>query len=94
MPSTNLAVTRVAQSATSVPLAGDNDRIGIFIHNDSTSELRVAYGATASATVYSVAIPAGALWESPFGINSGDGRIAGIWAGAGAGAAQVTEVYT
>jgi len=43
MPYTNATVTRVAQCVTSVSLAGDNNRTGVMIHNDSVSELQIQH---------------------------------------------------
>lgn len=94
-------MARVAQSATVVTLAAAADRHGVIIHNDAAAELRVKFGAGASLTDYAIAIPpsfnyespvGGAFFETIFSGGAGDAIITGIWAAAGAGAAQVTEV--
>jgi len=90
-------MSRIAQSAASVQLAPSNDRIGFIVHNDSAAELRIKFGlgVTAVSLVdYNVAIPAGMLYESPFGVNAADGAVFGIWTIAGSGAAQFTEYET
>lgn len=86
-------MARIAQTTASVQLAPSQDRTGFLVHNDSTAELRIKFGAgvtSVSLTDYNVAIPSGALYESPFGVNTSDGAIYGIWNAAGGGAAQVT----
>lgn len=78
----------VASSATSVTLkAANTSRLSLIIYNDSTAILRVKYGATASATDFTWAIPAaGSLI-----IGDYNGVLDGIWASAN-GNARITEV--
>lgn len=102
MSVTPAAVTRnVASSATNTTLfdAYPADH-GRCIFNDSTAVLYVKFGATASATSYTLQIPAGGYYEFPLGSNSlysgqagsgiYTGRVDGIWASAN-GFARVTS---
>lgn len=83
------AVTQVASSATSITLqAANTARRGLSIFNDSTATLYVKFGTTASATSYTVQVPAGGYYETPQPTYTG--RIDGIWASAN-GNAYVTE---
>lgn len=83
-------VSSVASSAASVTLAASNiDRKGLSIFNDSTKVLFAKLGATASASDYTLKIPAGGYYELPHPVYTG--RIDGIWQAAN-GAAKVTEL--
>lgn len=88
-------VTRVSSSATVVTLKASNgSRRSLKIVNESTSGLYVKFGATATATDYTVYLPPGTLaagyayYEAPLPIYTG--IVTGIWSSAN-GAAQVTE---
>lgn len=84
------ALTSVGASITSVSLLAANaDRAGATFYNESTSVLYLAYGATASATAYTVAIPASGYYELPAPAYTG--AISGIWVAAN-GNARITEV--
>ena len=84
-------VTQVASSATNVTLQASNAaRKGLLIFNDSTAILRVKFGATASATSYTVQIAAGGYYEMPIPPVY-TGIVDGIWAAAN-GNAYVTEL--
>ena len=84
-------VTQVASSATNVTLQASNaSRKGLSIFNDSTQILRVKFGATASATSYTVQIAAGGYYEMPVRPTY-TGIVDGIWASAN-GNAYVTEL--
>ena len=84
-------VTRVAASATSVTLLAANaTRRGVIVHNDSNADLWLKFGATASATSYTVKLGPGDLYESPSSPVY-PGIIHGIWSAAD-GAAQITEL--
>lgn len=86
-------MARIAQNAASVQLVAAANRTGLLIHNDASAELRIRFGSGAATLIdYAVAIPPGELYEFPFGVNAADTEVRGIWASAGAGAAQVTEV--
>jgi hypothetical protein len=83
-------VTQVASSASNVTLKASNgSRKGLLIFNDSTAILRVKFGATASATSYTVQIAAGGYYEMPQPVYTG--IVDGIWAAAN-GNAYVTEL--
>lgn len=88
-PALTPAVTRVTSVATSTTLLAANAaRRLATIFNESTSVLYIKFGATASATSYTVQVPAGGYYEVP-GFYSG--IIDGVWSTAN-GAAQITEV--
>jgi len=75
-----------AATADTLLLAANPARATLNIYNDSTAVLFLALGAgAASATSYTVQVPAGAYYEKAFA-----GEVRGIWAAAN-GAAQVTE---
>ena len=90
---TTSAVTAVADTASSAQLLASNGgRVGATIMNDSSAVLYVKFGATASATDYTVRLVQYAYYEVPFGYF---GRIDGIWASdPGDGAARITELTT
>lgn len=76
-------------SATSATiLAANTARLGATVFNDSSEILYIKCGATASATDYTVKVLPGGYWEAPYGYS---GRLDGIWAVDGSGAARVTE---
>lgn len=83
-------VTQVTSSATSVTLkAANTARKGLVITNDSTSLLLVKFGATASATSYTLPLPAGQTTYIAEA-NVYPGVVDGIWTTAN-GFAYVTE---
>jgi hypothetical protein len=87
-----VATSNVAASATAVTLfaAGSGqDTVGRIVYNDSTSDLFVKYGAGASATSFTVKVPAAGYWEAPQPVF--DGLITGIWTTAN-GNARTTQV--
>jgi hypothetical protein len=87
-PST-ATLTNVASSATNVTLKASNaNRQHLTIFNDSTQVLYVKWGATASATSYTVQIAPGGYYEFPQPAYTG--IVDGIWAAAN-GNARVTE---
>jgi len=58
------SVTQVAVSTTNAVLKASNtSRKYLTVFNDAATVLCVKYGATASATSFTVKIPAGAIWE-------------------------------
>jgi hypothetical protein len=82
-------LTNVASSAVNVTLlAANTARKGVFIVNDGNKILYVKFGATASATSYTVQMPANSYWEMPWPIYTG--IIDGIWSAAN-GSARITE---
>lgn len=83
-------LTNVASSGTNVTLLAANDiRIGVIMFNDSTSNVDVKYGTTASATSFTYEVFAGAHWEMPQPVYAG--QIDCIWDSAN-GSARVTEL--
>lgn len=86
--------TSVASSATNVTVVASNaNRLGATITNESTQNLYLKLGATASATSYTVLLPGAAAapyayYEIPFGYT---GIVDGLWASAN-GNARVTEL--
>lgn len=83
------AVTSVAASASSVTLLASNGaRLGATVYNDSTSDLYIKFGATASTSSYTVALGSFDYYEVPFGYT---GVIDAIWISA-TGNARITEV--
>ena len=85
-------LTNVAQNAASVTLQAFNyERNGLVIFNDSTANLFIKFGITASATSFTYKVLAGGTLELPAPVYSG--RVDGIWDAAGAGAARVTETF-
>lgn len=78
-----------AAAADTLLLAANTARRGATVYNDSTAALSLSLGtAAASATAFTVKVPASGYYEVPFGYS---GQIRGIWAAAN-GAARVTEV--
>ena len=85
-----VTLSNVSSSVSSgTLLAANGDRIGVLVVNDSTAILYLKYGATASASSYSVKMEPGSYWEMPQPIYTG--IIDGIWASAN-GAARITEL--
>lgn len=85
------ALTNVASSASNVTLLAANaNRKGAVFFNDSTQILYLKFGATASATSFTVKLAAGAYYELPPAVIY-TGIIDGIWASAD-GACRVTEL--
>ena len=85
------AVSAIPASVANTTIAADNpDRLSGMIYNDSTSTLRIKYGATASATDYTDKL----LRDGRHVILPGHtGRIDGIWESAPMGAAaRLTEI--
>lgn len=89
--SATATLSNVASSASSVSLLASNaSRKGATIYNDSTQSLYVKFGATASATSFTVLILAAGYYELPT-TSVYTGAIDGIWAGAN-GSARITEL--
>lgn len=89
--SANPTLTNVSDSNLNQTLLEANpDRRGVILHNNSTEILYLKYGDTASSTSYTYKINPNAHWEMPFPIYTG--RIDGIWASNGTGAARITEL--
>lgn len=85
-------ITTVASSASSVQLLAANPaRRKFVIQNESSKVLKVAYGVTATAAVYTLIIPANSAYESELGDFTG--VLNGIWSSAN-GNARITEITT
>lgn len=83
-------VSNVSSSATSVTLLASNAaRRSAAFYNDSTQVLYLKFGATASATSFTVRLGPGDYFEMPVPIYTG--VIDGIWVSAN-GACRVTEI--
>ena len=83
-------LSNVSSSASNVTLLAANPkRIGATIFNDSTSLVYVKFGATASATSYTVQIASNGYYECPAPIYTG--IIDGVWSSAN-GNARITEL--
>lgn len=84
-------LANVNDSASSGTLQAANaNRLGWSVFNDSDKDLMVKFGATASATSFTVKVPAGGYYEMPKPIYTG--VIDGIWTADSTGAARVTEL--
>jgi hypothetical protein len=84
------AVTSVSDTASSTTLLAANaNRLGAAVYNDSTVDLYLKLGTTASLTSFTVKMIPGAYYEVPFSFT---GEISGIWASDASGAARVTEL--
>lgn len=86
-------VASVADQATSTTLLAANaDRRGASVFNTSVEDLYIKLGTTASLTDFTVKLVENAYYELPVGpLGCYTGRIDGIWAANGSGAALVTE---
>lgn len=86
---TAATTSNVASSATNVTLFAANGQAhGRAIYNDSTAVLYLKFGATASATSYTVQLAANTSYSFPTPVYVG--QVDGIWASAN-GSARVTE---
>lgn len=87
--SATAAETNVASSTSNVVLLASNStRKGCAIFNDSTANLYVKFGATASTTSFTLKMAAGTFFELPFNFT---GELDGIWDAAN-GNARITEL--
>jgi hypothetical protein len=92
MANNTATVSSVAGSATAVTLfaaGAGNDAAARTIRNDSTADLYVKFGASASTTDHTVKLDPGAYYEVPAPVY--DGLITGIWTSA-TGSARLTQV--
>lgn len=81
-------LANVASSATNVTLFAAANANGRAVFNDSTAVLYLKFGATASATSYTVQIAAEGYYEFPQPAYCG--QVDGVWASAN-GSARVTS---
>jgi hypothetical protein len=88
-PVATATVTSVASSATNVTLlASNSSRKMATFYNDSTKDLFLKFGATASTTSFTVLINPDGFYELPLPMYTG--IIDGIWSSA-SGSARITE---
>lgn len=84
------SLSNVSSSASSVTLLASNaSRKGFACFNDSTQNLFIKFGATASSSSYTVRVAPTQYYEMPLPIYTG--IIDGIWASAN-GSARITEL--
>lgn len=87
--STSSSVTNVSASASSVTLLSSNSsRLGATFFNDSSNNLYLKLGTTASTSSFTVKILTGGYYELPFGYT---GIVDGIWDGTN-GACRMCEL--
>lgn len=87
--STTAVTANVASSATNVAVfAAASNTKARTVYNDSTAVLYLKFGATASASSYTVQIAAQGYYEFPQPVYAG--QVDGIWASAN-GNARVTS---
>lgn len=86
--STDVAVDSSSTSVTIV--AAKSKRKGLLLTNTDANDVYLYYGVTAVATKFTVRIPAGAHWEMPYPIYTGN--IDAIWAANGSGALIGSEL--
>jgi hypothetical protein len=83
-------LTKVDASASSqVLIPANSDRVHGSVFNDSTAVLYLAWGPTASTTLYTVQVPPRGYYELPRVVPY-VGAVSGLWATAN-GAARITE---
>ena len=88
--STTSGHVSVAASTSNVTLLGDQPvRSGASIYNDSTANLYLKLGATASTSSFTTIVRPNQLYEVPFGYT---GIIDGLWSAA-TGNARIMECY-
>lgn len=86
---TTATLANVSSSASNVTVFAAANNISCrTVYNDSTAVLYLKFGATASATSYTVQLAAGAYYEFPQPVYAG--QVDGIWASAN-GAARTTQ---
>jgi hypothetical protein len=88
-PTTGVTASVAAAVVSVALLALNAARRGAVVFNDSTADLFVKLGATASLTSFTVRVSAGGSYELPYPVYTG--VIDGIWEAA-IGAARVTEL--
>lgn len=71
-------------------MAGNYARLGLWVFNNSSEALFIAFDTTPTTTLFNVKIAAAGFWECPQPVPHG--VLNGIWASNSTGAALVTEV--
>lgn len=91
LPASTATLSNVSASVTSVTLLAANaDRRQAIIYNDSSANLYIKFGTTASTTSFTALLGSGGYYELPANPIY-TGRIDGIW-DAATGDARVTEL--
>lgn len=89
--STTAVTSSVADNNVSQTLlAANSSRKGFSVYNDSTVNLFIAFGATASTTSFNTMVRPGGTYEM-FGRGVYIGAVSGIWSSNAAGYARITE---
>lgn len=89
-PPSTASLTSVATSNVSVSLlAANTNRKQVYIYNDASKVLFVAFASTASPTAFSVLIPSNSFWAGS--LDGYTGEISGVLS-SGAGNARITEI--
>jgi len=83
--------TPIASTASSVTfLAANTSRRGVIVHNSDANNLRIKFGASASASSFTLLLGPGDTWVMDDPVYSG--IIDRIWDADGSGYAHVTEL--
>ncbi len=85
---TSTPTTVASSTSNTTILAANSNRKGGTIWNDSTANLFIEFGATATTSVFTAKLSAGGYYEVPFNYT---GVISGIWSAAN-GNALVREL--
>ncbi len=84
-------LTQIAPSTASVEvLAANTSRKGFLLCNNDTDTVYIAFSAAASLTAFTLELATGATYEAGSVVYQGE--ITAIWATAGTGSLQVTEL--
>lgn len=88
-PSASATLTNQTNTGLQTTFASSNTaRKGLIVYNDTPGNLFIAYAATVSSTSFSYKVPAGATWEMPIPVYTG--QIEGLGDGS-SGALRITE---
>jgi hypothetical protein len=87
--STTATLTSVAANQSSVSLLASNaNRLAATLYNDSTSQVYIAFAATATTTAFTIKLMPNTFWEVT---SDWTGAISGIWNNAN-GSMRITEM--
>lgn len=89
-PATSSVTSPTTSTTNAQLLAANTNRLGATIYNDSTQNMFLKLGTTASSTSFTIRMAPQSHYEVPFGYT---GRIDGILS-SGTGNARVTELTT
>lgn len=82
--------TLASTAASQTALAANTSRKGVIAYNSDAYAVLLKYGATASASSFTVRIPSGGTWEMPEPVYTG--IIDAIWEANGSGSLFLTEL--